>query len=158
MPKITAIIHTRNDEARIARALDSLRPCDDLLVVDHSSTDDTVKLARSHGARIKEAIPGVEDGTYVVDARHPWVLCLLPTESVGEALEASLLEFKDWELPLETRGFRIAIREETETGWATRAPQMRLVNRACINWTTQLPPDDTTVGLLEGELLRFRQP
>jgi glycosyltransferase involved in cell wall biosynthesis len=158
MPKVTALLHTRNDAARISRALESLRPCDELLIIDHGSKDDTVPLARSHGARIKQAVTGVEDGTYVVDARHDWVLCLQPTESLAESLEASLLEWKGQDIPFDARGFRVTIREETEQGWRILQPEMRLVNRTCLNWTTTLPPDDPTVEQLEGELLRFLHP
>ncbi len=46
MPKISAIIHTHNDAQRIGRALGSLRPCDEVLVIDHSSSDETGKIAR----------------------------------------------------------------------------------------------------------------
>jgi hypothetical protein len=33
MPKITALLHTHNDALRLGRALDSLRPCDEVLVI-----------------------------------------------------------------------------------------------------------------------------
>jgi glycosyltransferase involved in cell wall biosynthesis len=37
MPQLTALIHTHNDELRLGRALESLRPCDELLIFDHGS-------------------------------------------------------------------------------------------------------------------------
>src|SRR4051794_9770170 len=95
MPKITAILHTHNDALRIGRTLDSLRPCDEVIVVDHGSEDDTVGLARKHGATIKKGLPGVEPGAYVMDARNDWIFCLSPQEALNEALEISLLEFKE---------------------------------------------------------------
>ncbi|MGB9105515.1 MAG: glycosyltransferase, partial [Terriglobales bacterium] len=94
MAKITALVHTHNDAQRIGRALESLRACDEVLVVDHASTDDTVKLAREHGAVVKEGVPGVNPGTYAIDAGHDWILCMLPTDAVSEGLEASLFEWK----------------------------------------------------------------
>ena len=45
MPKISALIHAHNDGLRIGRAVESLRCCDQVLVVDHDSTDDTVRRA-----------------------------------------------------------------------------------------------------------------
>jgi cellulose synthase/poly-beta-1,6-N-acetylglucosamine synthase-like glycosyltransferase len=94
MAEITAVLHTHNDAARIGRALESLRACDEVLVVDHASTDDTVKIARDHGATVKAGVPGVSPGVYAIDAHHDWMLCLLPNEAVSEALEASLFDPK----------------------------------------------------------------
>ncbi len=94
MPKITALLHTRNDALRLGRALDSLRPCDEVLIIDDNSDDDTVRVARANGAHIKTSTPGVTHGAYAMDASHDWILCLRPTEALSEELEASLLEWK----------------------------------------------------------------
>src|SRR3954469_23156288 len=82
MPKISALVHAHNDALRIGRALDSLRACDEIVLVDHDSEDDTVDIARRHGATIKKGLPGVEPGAYLMDARNDWVLCILPNEAV----------------------------------------------------------------------------
>ena len=95
MPKITALIHTRNDALRLGRALESLRPCDEVLVVDDASDDDTVKVAHQYGAYVKTAIPGVTPGAYAMDASYDWVLCIEPNEALSEGLEASLIEWKE---------------------------------------------------------------
>ncbi len=157
MPKITALLHTSNDAARLGRALDSLRPCDQLLVVDHASQDASRKLARQHGARVIRAVPGVEGGAYAIDADHDWILCLLPSESLSEALEASLLEWKQGD-PDEMLGFTVNIREETEAGWRNLAAETRLVNRTVCAWTSVLPPQSHFSHELAGDLLRFRNP
>jgi len=73
MLRISALLHTKNDAQRIGRALDSLRPCDEVLVIDHDSEDETAKIARDHGAKVQKAVPGVEDGAYAMDAAHDWV-------------------------------------------------------------------------------------
>jgi glycosyltransferase involved in cell wall biosynthesis len=172
MPKITALIHTHNDAERIGRALDSLRACDEVLVVDHASTDDTAKIARHHGATVKDDVPGVNPGVYAVDARHDWILCLLPTEAVGESLEASLFEWKEQhkdpkdeskeakpdEQAASNGGYAFAIREETAKGWRDRPPEVRLVNRKKINWPDHLPPNMPGAPQLAGEILRFHKP
>ncbi len=157
MPKITALLHAANDAARLGRALDSLRPCDQVLVVDHASEDATRKVARQHGARVIRAVPGVEGGAYAIDAEHDWILCLLPTEALSEGLEASLLEWKQGD-PDEQVGFAVAIREETEGGWRNLPPETRLVNRTATAWTTLLPSPGPTTHALAGDLLRFRNP
>ncbi len=169
MPKITALIHTHNDAARIGRALDSLRACDEVLVVDHASTDDTVHVARRHGAIVKEGIPGVNPGVYTIDARHDWIFCLLPTEAMAESLEASLFEWKEQQHESSDQaekdkeaafsgGFAVTIRAETAEGWRKLPPQVRLANRKKINWPGRLPPNTDNATVLPGELLRFEKP
>jgi glycosyltransferase involved in cell wall biosynthesis len=157
MPKITALIHTHNDGLRLGRALDSLRSCDQVIVVDHGSTDNTEKVARDHGAEFKEGIPGVDHGAYSVDAEHDWVFCLRPNESVSESLEAALFEWKSKEHE-NSGAFNVGLREESEGGWRNLAPESRLVNRKSINWTGDLPPTATVHEVLGGELLRFQHP
>lgn len=53
-PKITAIILARNEEAMIQNCLRTLNWCDEWLVIDDSSTDDTARKAESLGARVVE--------------------------------------------------------------------------------------------------------
>ena len=51
--KLTVCLMVRNEEATIGRALDSVRAvADEMLVVDTGSTDGTVGLAESRGARV----------------------------------------------------------------------------------------------------------
>ncbi len=155
MPKLSAIIHAHNDALRLGRALESLRPFDDVLVIDHGSSDATAPTAREHGARV---IRGVSEAGSCVDrARHDWIFCLLPNETLSEGLEASLFEFRD--LAEEPSGsFSVAVREDTGDGWQNRASETRLVHRHRLSWTAPLPPNDSNSILLEGALLRFRQP
>ncbi|MFB3813696.1 MAG: hypothetical protein ACE14L_06250 [Terriglobales bacterium] len=159
MPKITALIHSHDctDALRLARALDSLRPCDQVVVVDHGQSAEVQRVCREHGATVKTAITGVSPGAYLMDARNDWILCLLPNESLTEALEASLLEWKNNEHdPAETYG--AAIRAEDASGWHSLPPETRLVNRNTVNWTGDLPPSTAKSKVLEGELLRFASP
>src|SRR5215475_12925476 len=94
MPKFTALIHTANDAKTLGRTLETLRASDELVIVDHDSSDDTAKIARQYGATIVKAVVGVEPGAYATDAHHDWILCLLPTETLSEQAEAALLEWK----------------------------------------------------------------
>jgi glycosyltransferase involved in cell wall biosynthesis len=162
MLRVSALLHTKNDAQRIGRALDSLRPCDEVLVIDHDSEDETAKIARDHGAKVKKAVPGVEDGTYATDTTHDWVLCLLPCEALSEGLEASLLSWKHQfndddgsEQPSNISALAFALRHETEKGWENAPPQTRLVNRQVVNWTSALPPETNGALVLPGDLLHF---
>ena len=52
--KITATIITLNEERNIARAMESLRCCDQIVVLDSGSVDRTVELATKLGAVVVE--------------------------------------------------------------------------------------------------------
>jgi hypothetical protein len=168
MPLITALLHTKNDALRLGRALETLRPCDEILVVDHASTDATARVAREYGARILSA--GEPPAHYRQSAQHDWILCLEPCESLTEALEASLFEWKhEWKYEREhdeksqrlvsAAAFSVFLREETSVGWTLLpSPQTRLIPRDWNRWNGHLPADDASASRLQGELLRFLSP
>ena len=160
MPKISAIVHTENDALRLGRVLDSLRACDEVLIVDHDSQDDTVKIARKHGATVKKGLPGVEPGAYVMDARNNWILCVHANEALDETLDGSLQEFKERKDEEETAvAYNISVREEAGGGWRTLAAETRLADRNKVNWTTEwCPPPMKEAAVLPGQLMRFEEP
>ena len=57
MSKLSSITITGNEAANIADCIDSLKFCDERIVVDGGSKDDTVAIAEKHGATVY---------------RHPW--------------------------------------------------------------------------------------
>jgi len=152
VPQLTALIHTHNDELRLGRALESLRPCDELLIFDHGSHDGTEGVAREYGARLLQA-----NNADLSRARHDWILCLLPTEALSEALEASLFEWKLAEHAA-SHAFSVAIREQAGDEWLSHPPATRLLNRQARRWASPLPADDPRAQFLTGDLLRFREP
>lgn len=156
MPKITAILHTKNDEMRLGRALESLRPCDELLVIDHGSGDTTGQIARDYGATVRRA-SGTTATSQLGHARYDWIFSVLPSESLSEELEASLLEWKQGEHDPDI-AFSVAIREQGEDGWRLLPHATRLLNRRRTTWEGKLPPDHPQAQVLQGDLLRFRQP
>jgi glycosyltransferase involved in cell wall biosynthesis len=158
MPAITALLHTANDAMRLGRALETLRPCDEILIVDHDSHDGTLHVAREYGAQVLAAGRSPED--YLQSARNDWILCLEPREALTEGLEASLYEWKS-QLPSQVTAmaFSVFLREETAEGWLSLpSPQTRLVSRGWDRWNRHFPADHPSAITLEGELLRFRQP
>jgi len=156
MPALTAILYTHNDALRIARAIESLRPCDEVLVIDRGSSDETCRVALEFGARVVIAAKGSTDD-YVREARHDWVLTLLPTESLSEALEASLYEWRmhDAAQCSEDAGYAVEILEETNEGWQARPAAVRLTHRSYAN-SREIASEKSRT--LEGPVLRLRLP
>jgi glycosyltransferase involved in cell wall biosynthesis len=157
MPKLSAIIHSRNDAPRLGRLLETLRPCDQVLIIDESDDDSVQKVAREYGADFRKGIPGVSPGTYSMDTVHEWVLCILANESLSEALEASLFSWKEGE-PKREDLFATTVREEKNGQWSELPSEVRLVNRGCVNWIGELPPNVEGAVVLPGHILRFDHP
>jgi hypothetical protein len=154
MPKLSALIHCHGNVAGLARALETLRACDQVLVINHTGNDDTDKTARQYGATVKAGVPGVSPGTYLVDATNDWLLCLKESESLSEELEASLLEWKQQEHEASAT-FAINLRLQENGSWRGAGKHTRLVNRTCVNWIGELPPDEQRSELLQGDLLEI---
>ena len=152
MPLITALLHTANDARTLGRTLESLRCCDELLLIDHASTDHTLKIAREYGARLESASSEQDSGA--ARATHDWILCVLPSEGLSESLEASILEWKH-EDPGDAEAYALALRTETVNGWTHGSPEVRLVHRHKVRWDGALPPQREDALSLCGDLLRF---
>ncbi len=95
--KITATIITLNEERNIARAIESLRCSDEILIVDSGSSDRTVELAEKLGARAIEADWrgfAAQKNRAAEQAAHDWILSLDADEALSEALEAEIWNLK----------------------------------------------------------------
>lgn len=160
MLSVTALLHTHNDALRLGRCLETAYPCDEIIVVDYGSTDDTLHVAREFGAKIIAVGTGAE-------ARHiypsktlistQWLLCLDPRESLSEALAASLFEWKTT-VP-GASAYAVHLREENAHGWIENPePQTRLVPADWNRWSGGFPQNQPSPMTLEGKLLRFSFP
>jgi len=95
--KITATIITLNEERNVARAIESLRCCDEILIVDSGSTDRTVELAEKLGVRVVEAgwLGYAAQKNWAAEhAVNDWILSLDADEALSEALEAEIWNLK----------------------------------------------------------------
>ena len=160
MPPITALLHTENEALRLGRCLETLYPCDEIVVVDHDSRDHTAGIAREYGATVIPAEPGVSPEAYLQRIGPAWALCLDPRESLTESLAATLFE---WKLTppdsLSAAAFSVFLRNETADGWIeVPIPQVRLVPPTWKHWQGNLPAHDPSASVLEGELLHFVLP
>lgn len=90
---LSACVITLNEADRIDACLASLAWCDEMVVVDSHSTDDTRARAAAHGARVLERDwPGyAAQKEYAVrSAAHDWVLMVDADEQVSDALRAEV--------------------------------------------------------------------
>jgi glycosyltransferase involved in cell wall biosynthesis len=159
MPTITALLHTQNDGLRLGRCLEMLYACDGIVIIDHHSHDDTLRVAREYGARIVTG--GEPQGLPMALAiATGWIFRLDPRESVSEALSASLYECRSGMTPMNADAtFSVRLREETASGWRDNVTtQTRIVPANWNCWESGLPLHNASSQLLLGELLRFSFP
>ena len=90
MHMITGIVITLNESRNIADCIGSLRRvCDEVIVVDSLSTDDTVDLAREAGARVVLQAylgDGQQKNVGLLHARNDWVLSVDADERLTDGM------------------------------------------------------------------------
>lgn len=159
MPPITAIVHTKNDALRLGRLLETLYPCDDIVVIDHESQDGTLTVAREYGATIRPLKPEATPAGDLAPRSSGWILCLDAREALTESLAASLFEWKSEAVSAGGTPFSVFLREETTEGWVEHpSAQTRLVPATWNHWAGRFPTPDASAISLEGDLLRFAFP
>ncbi|HBA83628.1 MAG TPA: hypothetical protein DCZ95_05985 [Verrucomicrobia bacterium] len=92
--KISACVICFNEEDKIGRCLQSLRWCDEIVVMDSFSTDRTVEICREYTDRVyqHEWLGYVGQRNTVRElSRHPWILFLDSDEEVSPALRDEIL-------------------------------------------------------------------
>ena len=94
-PKISAIITTFNEEKNIENCLNSIQWADEILVIDSFSTDTTVEICKSFGARVlqREYNYAADQKNWAIpQAKYPWIILLDADEMVSENLAAEIKE------------------------------------------------------------------
>src|SRR5581483_5092839 len=89
---VTAVVSSHNEARLLERCLPTLAFCDEVLVIDIASEDDTTSVAEAHGARVlrHEWVPIAERARMelVGEASHDWLLFMDPDETMPPALAA----------------------------------------------------------------------
>jgi glycosyltransferase involved in cell wall biosynthesis len=163
--KITATIITLNEERNIARAIESLRCCDEILVLDSGSVDRTVELAANLGAKVvEESWRGYANQKNLVadHAGHDWILSLDADEALSEALEGEIWNLKkrgpSYDAYTMPRMAQYMGRWILHSGWYPDR-KVRLYNRAKAKWVGDFVHETVKVegrlGHLESNLLHF---
>ena len=150
LPLSVAIV-CRNSQATIGRTLDSVKGlAREIVALDSGSTDGTIKILESHGARIEriEWMGHVKTKQAALDAcTRPWILCLDSDESVEPELRTSIEHAigRDTDLDPLIVGYRVNRKVWYAGRFLDHAWQpekrLRLVQRNAARWTGLDPHD-----------------
>jgi len=163
--KISATIITFNEERNVARVIESLRCCDEILVLDSGSNDRTVEIANKLGARVVEASwhgYAAQKNIAAQLASHDWILALDADESLSEALEAEIWQIKKTGTKYD--GFTVPRLAQYLGRWILHSGwhpdrKVRFFNKHKARWVGEFVHESVTVdgavGHLNSNLLHF---
>lgn len=175
--KISAFIVCFNEEREIGACLETLAFCDEVIVIDSFSTDQTVRICEEFGARvIQRPWPGyrAQKAFGLESTSHEWVLNLDADERVSIELQESILRVlrDEWQrknsdqtptqpVPDGYEMNRVVFylgRWWRKGGWYPEY-RVRLVRKSKVEWGGVDPHERPIVhgpiGRLEGELEHF---
>jgi hypothetical protein len=141
--KVSTLLLTHNEATNLPRCLAALSWCDDIVVVDSGSTDETVEIARRAGARIlfrpfdnfaNQRNFGIEEGK----PQYEWVLHL-------DADEVATPEFR----------YRLAELKAPEGIDAYRVPSKMMMFEHWLRYAGMYPTYQVRLG--HKDRLRFKQ-
>jgi glycosyltransferase involved in cell wall biosynthesis len=163
--KITATIIALNEERNIARAIESLRCCDEILLMDSGSTDRTVEIAQKLGARVIESPwPGYskQKNLAAAQAANDWILSLDADEALSEALEGEIWQLRkngpEYDAYTMPRMAQYLGRWILHSGWYPDR-KVRLYRRDKAVWVGEFVHENVTVsgsvGHLKSNILHY---
>jgi glycosyltransferase involved in cell wall biosynthesis len=166
---LSVAIITKNEEANIARTLQSVAWADELIVIDSDSTDNTVEIARGFGARIFHEHwkgYGAQMNSAIDKCSSAWVFSLDADEEMTPQLADEIRkllagnpEFRAYHVPRLNLIFGRWMRH----GGLYPDRKLRLFQRE----TARLPEDtephatpkwNGPIGNLKGDLLHYQYP
>ncbi|MFT4986644.1 MAG: glycosyltransferase involved in cell wall biosynthesis, partial [Flavobacteriales bacterium] len=93
MTKVSAIIPTYNEEHNIADAISTVNWCDEIIVVDSFSTDNTVEIANGLGAKVlshKYEHSAAQKNWVIPQAKNEWIVLLDADERMSPELNEEI--------------------------------------------------------------------
>ena len=140
---ISAVLITRNGDRKLADVLAALTWCDEILVVDSGSTDQTLAIAERFGCRIVHQ-PflgfGPQKRVAVAHARHDWVFSVDSDEVVTPDLQREIQALL--RQPTLAAGYSVPISlvflGRLMRGGESKSPHRRLFDRRRANFNANL--------------------
>ncbi len=166
--KLSAILITKNEEANMERCLRSVSWVDEIIVVDSESTDKTVEIATSFGAKVfsptwKGFGPAKQ---YALDqATGDWILSIDADEEVSFTLKNEILQLLENDPPLD--GYNLPRKTQFLGRWILHSgwyPDyvLRLFRRSTGRFTSALVHEkvevDSKTGRLHNPLMHYSYP
>jgi len=168
---LSVCIITLNEEANIARTLRSVKDiADEIVLVDSGSTDATVSIAQSFGAKVfVEPWKGFarQKNASLEKAGCEWILSLDADEEVSSELAASIRALLHSDYPPQFSGYRMNRRNLYLGRWIKRSgyypdPKLRLVKRGSTRFELRDVHEDMKMpgelGHLQGDLIHHAYP
>jgi glycosyltransferase involved in cell wall biosynthesis len=158
--KISATIITFNEAKNIAQAINSLSFADEILIIDSESTDETIQIAESLGAKVisQKWLGFSKQKQFAVDnASNDWIFSLDADEVVSDELEEEILKLKNAQLPTLSDAYKIPRlsfymnRPIKHCGWYPDW-QIRFFNRTKAKWKDVLIHESVEVAGKTGKL------
>lgn len=135
---LSAVVLTHNDEAIIARCLKSLSWCDEVIVVDDESNDETVAVAKKFGAKVYTRPLGDDFAAQrnfgLSKAKGDWVLFVDSDEVTSDELAKEIQN-----LSLDKNGYAVRRNDFWGGRWLARGETanvklLRLANKTAGKW------------------------
>lgn len=168
---LSVCVITLNEEANIARTLESVRAiAGEIIVVDSGSTDATVDVARRCGATVLlEPWKGfaAQKNSALAQATGDWILSLDADEEVSPELAASIRELLGAAHPPEFAGYTMNRRNMYLKRWLRHSgyypdPKLRLIKRGAAEFELRAVHEDMKMagplGHLSGDLIHWAYP
>jgi glycosyltransferase involved in cell wall biosynthesis len=161
---VSVVVAARNEEDNMAGCVDSVRWANEVLVADHGSTDDTVRLAQSGGATVLTASDAPTIGALrniaIARARNEWVLAVdadeRGTPELAERIARTVLAPQHEAYRVPRRNFFLG-GEVRHGGWESDRP-VRLFRRT-LRYNDSKVHEHVlvtgSVGELDGALLHY---
>ncbi len=132
--RISVVIIAKNEAFNLRKSLPKLSWCDEIIVVDDNSTDETVEIAKSFACKIWTRQFdgfGTQKRFAVSQAQNDWILNIDADEVLSDELIQEIRNIKDG---LEIRAYEIPVRhvflgKVFKYGKESRYKHLRLFNR-----------------------------
>lgn len=167
MYMISVVIIAKNEAHIIGNTLQSLQGItDDIIVVDSGSTDETVSVCTTSGARVIQTSwdgYGANKNKGIIAAKYDWILSLDADEAVDARLKAALISLKpvDEHVAYELSYRNFFCNKHIRFGVWAKDRHVRLFNRRKVVWDDAAVhenlvfPVDVKVLPLQGYVLHY---
>jgi glycosyltransferase involved in cell wall biosynthesis len=129
MAKLSVLLPTYNEENNLEACLESVRWADEILIIDSYSTDKTLEIARTYGARIiqHEYINSAKQKNWAIpQCTNEWVLQIDADERLTSELQAEIQQLLLNDPPDDVDGYLNPTRNHMFGRWIWSYPDPRL--------------------------------